>query len=50
VRDEGEVSAQPVRLLSDAAVKLRWRAAVEAGVDFIATDHYERFGMARREP
>jgi hypothetical protein len=34
---------------SDAAVKLRWRAAIEAGVDFIATDHYERFDMARRE-
>ena len=33
---------------SDAAVKLRWRAAVEAGVDFVATDHYERFGRARR--
>src|SRR5262245_9576927 len=34
---------------SDAAVKLRWRAAIEAGVDFIATDHYERFDKARRE-
>jgi hypothetical protein len=34
---------------SDSAVKLRWRAALEAGVDFIATDHYERFDMARRE-
>jgi hypothetical protein len=34
---------------SDAAVKLRWRAALEAGVDFIATDHYERFDRARRE-
>jgi glycerophosphoryl diester phosphodiesterase len=34
---------------SDAAVKLRWRAATEAGVDFIATDHYERFDRARRE-
>ena len=35
---------------SDAAVKLRWRAAIDAGVDFIATDHYERFDRARREP
>lgn len=35
---------------SDSAVKLRWRAAIEAGVDFIATDHYERFDRARREP
>jgi glycerophosphoryl diester phosphodiesterase len=34
---------------SDAAVKLRWRAAIEARVDFIATDHYERFDRARRE-
>ena len=34
---------------SDAAVKLRWRAAIAAGVDFIATDHYERFDRARRE-
>ena len=34
---------------SDTAVKLRWRAAIEAGVDFIATDHYERFDRARRE-
>ena len=34
---------------SDSAVKLRWRAAIEAGVDFIATDHYERFDRARRE-
>jgi hypothetical protein len=33
----------------DAAVKLRWRAATKAGVDFIATDHYERFNEARRE-
>jgi hypothetical protein len=32
---------------SDAAVRLRWRAAIEAGVDFIATDHYERFTGAR---
>jgi len=34
---------------SNSAVKLRWRAALEAGVDFIATDHYERFDRARRE-
>jgi hypothetical protein len=34
---------------SDAAVKLRWRAAIEARVDFIASDHYERFDAARRE-
>jgi hypothetical protein len=34
---------------SDAAVRLRWRAAIEARADFIATDHYERFDRARRE-
>jgi hypothetical protein len=34
---------------SDAAVKVRWRAAIEARVDFIATDHYERFKLARHE-
>lgn len=34
---------------SDAAVKVRWQAAIEARVDFIATDHYERFDRARRE-
>ena len=33
---------------SDAAVKLRWQAAIESGVDFIAADHYERFAKARR--
>jgi hypothetical protein len=34
---------------SDAAVKLRWRAAIDAHVDFIATDHYERFDRVRRD-
>jgi hypothetical protein len=29
------------------AVELRWRAAIEAGVDFIATDQYETFAAAR---
>jgi glycerophosphoryl diester phosphodiesterase len=27
--------------------RLRWRAAVEAGVDFIATDQYEAFAAMR---
>jgi hypothetical protein len=27
---------------------VRWRAAIAAGVDFIATDQYEEFGSARR--
>jgi hypothetical protein len=34
---------------SDAAVRVRWRAAIQAGVDFIATDHYERFDRLRRD-
>ncbi|HTS10983.1 MAG TPA: hypothetical protein VMH00_02590 [Candidatus Limnocylindrales bacterium] len=31
-----------------AAVKIRWRAAAEAGVDYIATDQYERLGAYLR--
>lgn len=30
-----------------AAVQQRWRAAVRAGVDFVATDQYEAFASAR---
>ena len=33
---------------SEAAVRTRWSAAIQSGVDFIATDHYERFDKARR--
>lgn len=29
------------------AVQRRWRAAIDAGVDFIATDQYEAFAAAR---
>jgi hypothetical protein len=32
---------------SDSAVRIRWQAAIQQGVDFIATDQYELFGMAR---
>ncbi len=32
------------------AVEPRWRAAIDAGVDFIATDQYEAFATVRREP
>jgi glycerophosphoryl diester phosphodiesterase len=32
-----------------AAVAPRWRAAVQAGVDFVATDQYEAFAAARRQ-
>ncbi len=32
---------------SERAAATRWRAAVEAGVDFIATDQYESFAAAR---
>lgn len=31
------------------AVRIRWRAAIEAGVDFIATDQYEHMGALMRE-
>lgn len=48
--NDGEGLTKSYDFGSDAAVKLRWRAAIEAGVDFIATDHYERFAAARREP
>jgi hypothetical protein len=46
---DGDGLTQSYDFGSDAAVKLRWRASIEAGVDFIATDHYERFDVARRE-
>jgi hypothetical protein len=32
---------------SDSAVARRWTAAIHAGVDFIATDQYERFAQRR---
>ena len=28
---------------SPAAAERRWRAAIDAGADFVATDHYEEF-------
>jgi len=33
---------------SREAVALRWRAAIDAGVDFVATDQYEAFAAVRR--
>jgi hypothetical protein len=48
--DDGDGLTKSYDFGSDVAVKLRWRAAIRAGVDFIATDHYERFDRARREP
>jgi hypothetical protein len=32
---------------SEAQVEIRWRAAIEAGVDFVATDQYEAFASLR---
>jgi hypothetical protein len=32
---------------SRGAAELRWRAAIEAGVDFVATDQYEAFAASR---
>jgi glycerophosphoryl diester phosphodiesterase len=46
---DGDGLTQSYDFGGDSAVKVRWRAAREAGVDFIATDHYERFDRARRE-
>jgi hypothetical protein len=34
---------------STAAADLRWRAAIDAGVDFVATDMYEAFAQVLRE-
>src|ERR1051325_5173852 len=34
---------------SDAAARERWRAAIRAGVDFVAVDQYERFGEVLHE-
>lgn len=34
---------------SAAAVEARWRAAIAAGVDFIATDQYEAFSRVRQQ-
>jgi hypothetical protein len=48
LRGDGDGLTRSYDFGSDAAVKLRWRAALDAGVDFIATDHYERFDRARR--
>lgn len=31
------------------AARVRWQAAIDAGVDFIATDQYEEFGKVLRE-
>jgi hypothetical protein len=34
---------------SEEAVRIRWEAAIEAGVDFVATDQYEAFVAVKRE-
>lgn len=47
--DDGDGLTKAYDFGSDAAVKARWRAAIASRVDFIATDHYERFDRARRE-
>ena len=42
--DDASAGVNPARYVAGLA-----RAAIKAGVDFIATDHYERFDRARRE-
>jgi hypothetical protein len=34
---------------SEEQVRARWKAAIEVGVDFIATDQYEMFGIVKRD-
>jgi hypothetical protein len=34
---------------SEEQVSPRWKAAIEAGVDFVASDQYEAFGIVKRE-
>ena len=34
---------------SESAVRIRWTSAIDAGVDFIATDQYEQFMMVRKD-
>ena len=46
-RDEGLTTSY--NFGSEAAVSARWRAAVAARVDFVATDHYARFQRERTD-
>jgi hypothetical protein len=34
---------------SEAAARARWQAAIDAGVDFVATDQYELFGVTLKQ-
>ncbi len=43
VNDDGVGLTRSYNFGGAAAVESRWNAATKAGVDFIATDHYERF-------
>ena len=46
-RDEGLTTSY--NFGSETAVSARWRAAVAARVDFVATDHYARFEKERAD-
>ncbi len=46
--DSGEGWSSGYNFGSMAAVRVRWKAAVEAGVDMIATDQYEDLGELLR--
>jgi hypothetical protein len=48
-KDESEGWSAGYNFGSEAAARERWRAAIRAGVDFIAIDQYELFGKTLRE-
>jgi hypothetical protein len=47
-KDQGQGWTASYNFGSEAAAALRWRAALEAGVDFIATDQYEAFARVKK--
>ena len=50
--EEGQGWSDSYNVGSPSAVRLRWQAAMRAGVDFVATDQYEAFADAwkRQQP
>jgi hypothetical protein len=48
-RDESGGWSAGYNFGSEEAARERWRAAIRAGVDFVAVDQYERFSAALRE-
>lgn len=48
VGGDGDGLTKSYNFGNESSVTLRWKAAIGAGVDFIATDHAERFDKVRR--